>query len=54
MYGWVDRADQDLVCSLKGEAGWQRVRDRAGLSDEDFLDMKTFPDELTYQLGRVA
>lgn len=54
MYGLVNRAIQDLVQSLRGESGWQRVRERAGYPDEEFLSMQTYPDELTYRLVDAA
>lgn len=54
MYGLVNRAVRDLVVSLRGEPGWQRIRERAGCPDEEFLSMQTYPDELTYRLVGAA
>lgn len=54
MYGLVNRAVQDLMVSLRGETGWQRVRERANCADEEFLAMQTYPDELTYRLVGAA
>lgn len=54
MYGLVNRAVQDLLTSIKGEAGWERVRQRAGHDDDTFVAMQTYPDELTFRLVGAA
>ncbi|MBE9609554.1 heme NO-binding domain-containing protein [Chitinilyticum piscinae] len=50
MYGIVNKAIQEMVTSRFGEEVWQRVSQRAGIADEDFLSHQPYPDQLTYQL----
>ncbi len=50
MYGLVNRALQQLVCARCGDEGWQRVRTRAGIEDEVFVRMDSYPDEITERL----
>lgn len=54
MYGLVNRAVEELLISLRGEAGWQRVRERAGCEEDGFVAMQTYPDELTFRLVDAA
>ena len=50
MYGLVNRALQQLVCARCGDEGWRRVRLRAGVEDEVFVRMDSYPDEITERL----
>jgi len=50
MYGLVNRALQQMVCARCGDEGWQRVRTRAGIEDEVFVRMDSYPDEITEHL----
>ena len=50
MYGLVNRALQQLVCARCGNEGWERVRMRAGVNDDVFLRMDSYPDEITERL----
>ncbi len=50
MYGLVNRALQQLVCTCQGEATWLEIRKKAGVEDEVFMRMDAYPDELTYRL----
>ncbi|MFY7864872.1 heme NO-binding domain-containing protein [Roseateles sp.] len=55
MYGLVNRAIEQLVVSLKGEDGWERVCQRAGWEDQGFIAMQTYDDAVTYLLvGAVS
>ena len=54
MYGLVNRALQQLVCSSQGEATWHDIRRKAGVEDEVFMRMDAYPDELTYRLVSAA
>lgn len=55
MYGMVNRAIEQLVVSLKGEAVWQQICQRAGVSAEGFVAMCPYHDDLTYGLvGAVS
>lgn len=54
MYGLVNRALQQLVCSCKGEEAWNEIRRKAGVEDEVFMRMDAYPDEITYRLVGAA
>lgn len=54
MYGLVNRALQKLVCARCGTAGWRRVREQAGVEDEVFVRMDSYPDEITERLLLAA
>lgn len=55
MYGLVNRAIEQLVVSIKGEEGWDRVCQRAGWADQGFVAMQTYDDAVTYRLvGAVS
>lgn len=50
MYGLVNRAIEQLVTSIKGEEGWERVCRRAGWEDQGFIAMQTYDDAVTFRL----
>jgi hypothetical protein len=50
MYGLVNRAIEQLVVSLKGEAAWRRVCLAAQWPDEGFVAMQAYDDAVTYRL----
>ena len=50
MYGLVNRAIEQLVLSLKGEAGWRGVCAHAGLAADGFVSMQTYDDDVTFRL----
>lgn len=54
MYGLINKAVHDLVRSKFGDAAWDRIRTRAGLPDEPFISMETYPDKTTYDLVAAA
>ncbi len=54
MYGLVNRALQQLVCTHCGDATWDEVRARAGVQEEVFMRMDSYPDELTHRLVAAA
>jgi hypothetical protein len=54
MYGMINKAIRDLVVSRFGEAAWQQVREKAGVSDEVFINMVKYPDDATYRLVGAA
>lgn len=54
MYGLVNRALQQLVCTQHGEQVWDDIRSRAGVPDEVFVRMDSYPDELTHRLVASA
>ncbi|WAS94279.1 heme NO-binding domain-containing protein [Nannocystis punicea] len=54
MYGLVNKAVEDLVCSHYGEHTWAQIQARAGVQAPGFVSMETYPDELTYKLVDAA
>ena len=54
MYGLVNSAVQELVCSKFGKDRWDEIRKRAGLDIEFFSRMSPYPDDLTYRLVGAA
>lgn len=54
MYGLVNKGMADLVTARFGAAKWDEIRRRAGVADEVFLAMKSYPDEVTYRLVGAA
>jgi hypothetical protein len=54
MYGLVNKALQDLVCSRFGEDSWETVKRNAGVDIDVFISMEAYPDDVTYKLVRAA
>lgn len=54
MYGLVNKAVEDLVCSRFGEDTWQQIQEQAGVDDVGFVSMEPYPDEVTYKLVGAA
>ena len=54
MYGLVNKAVADLVCSRYGEATWERIKRDAGVDVEVFVGMEDYPDDVTYRLVASA
>ncbi len=54
MYGLVNRAIAELVCEQFGEEVWERITDRAGVDDDEFVAMDAYDDAVTYSLVEAA
>lgn len=54
MYGLVNKAVEDLVCSRYGEETWTRIQAQAGVDEVGFVSMAAYPDEITYKLVGAA
>ncbi|MCY1010784.1 heme NO-binding domain-containing protein [Nannocystis pusilla] len=54
MYGLVNKAVEDLVCSHYGEGTWAQIQARAGVQQPGFVSMESYPDEVTYKLVDAA
>ncbi|MFN8495809.1 MAG: heme NO-binding domain-containing protein [Caldilineaceae bacterium] len=54
MYGLVNRAIEELICTQFGEATWDMVKTKASLDIEAFVSMEPYPDEVTYKLVDAA
>lgn len=54
MYGMVNKAIEDLVCTNFGADKWARIKEKAGVDEEMFLSHQSYPDAMTYQLVGAA
>lgn len=54
MYGLVNQGVHDLAVKLGGEALWLEILAAAGIDDEQYVSLSTYPDEVTYQLIAAA
>lgn len=54
MYGLVNRAIEDMVCTQHGEAAWQEIKRKANIDTEVFISMDAYPDEMTYNMMDAA
>jgi hypothetical protein len=54
MYGLVNIAVQDLVCSKFGEAVWLKIKEKAGVREPVFSRMAQYDDAITYNLVKSA
>lgn len=54
MYGMVNRALEEMVCSGHGEAVWEQIKEKAGVDVDVFLSNEAYPDSLTYELVGAA
>ncbi len=55
MYGLVNRAIQQMVCSHHGEDTWLRIKVKADLADLDFFSTyQAYPDDVTHRLVAAA
>lgn len=54
MYGLVNRAIEELVCTHFSEETWEAIRTEADVDIEAFISMEPYPDAVTYQLVEAA
>src|ERR1700761_8886775 len=54
MYGLINKAIHDLVTTRFGDAKWQEICHKAGVTDAAFVSMEKYPDETTYRLVGAA
>jgi hypothetical protein len=55
MYGLVHRGIKEFLLESAGAEVWARVRSRAEIVDDNFVDLQAYPDEETYALvGAVS
>ena len=54
MHGSINTALADFLSERYGGEIWECVLDRAGLTGEVFVCMKSYPDEWTYKLVDTA
>ena len=54
MYGLVNKAIQNMVCSRFGAAAWKDIQERAEVEVDAFISMESYPDDLTHKLVKAA
>ncbi|MEH2458217.1 heme NO-binding domain-containing protein [Nostoc sp.] len=54
MYGLVNKAIQDMVCSRFGEDTWKEIKHKAEVDVDVFLSMEGYPDDMTHKLVKAA
>jgi hypothetical protein len=54
MYGLVNAAVQEFVCTNFGQAKWAEIKAEAGVTIDEFGRMTQYPDETTYKLVGAA
>jgi Haem-NO-binding len=54
MYGLVNKAIQDMVCSKFGLETWQTIKQAAAVQDDSFSSMEGYPDDVTHRLVKAA
>jgi hypothetical protein len=54
MYGLVNKAIEDLVCSRHGEETWEEIKRRANVDIDAFIGNESYPDDVTYKLVGAA
>jgi hypothetical protein len=54
MYGLINKAIQDMVCSRFGEEIWQEIKHKAEIDTEVFLSMEGYPDDITHRLVKAG
>jgi len=55
MYGLVNKAIEEMVCTHYGESTWETIKQEAALADIDyFVSMESYPDDVTHRLVRAA
>jgi len=54
MYGLVNKAIEEMVCSYYGEDTWQKIKQKAEIEIEAFVSMEGYPDDVTHRLVKAA
>ncbi|WP_427160524.1 heme NO-binding domain-containing protein [Aliinostoc sp. HNIBRCY26] len=54
MYGLVNKAIQDMVCSRFGEDIWRTIKQKAEVDVDVFISMEGYPDDITHRLVKAA
>ena len=54
MYGLVNKAIEQMVCTHFDTATWEAIKRRAGVDVGVFLSMHAYPDDVTYRLVDAA
>lgn len=54
MYGIVNKAIEELVCTHHGADTWARIKERSGVAADFFISDASYPDTITFQLAQAT
>jgi hypothetical protein len=54
MYGLVNKAIAEMVCSNYDEETWEKIKQKADIEIEAFISMEGYPDDVTHRLVKAA
>lgn len=54
MYGLINKAIQDMICSQADEETWQQIKQQADIGVEAFVNIENYPDDYTHRLIGAA
>lgn len=54
MYGLINSALQSMIREKFGDEQWEKVLAASGVPEDSFLTMRSYDDQLTYQLAGAA
>jgi len=54
MYGLVNKAIEDMVCTYFSEDTWETIKQKAKVDIDAFSSMDAYPDDLTHKLVKAA
>ena len=54
MYGLINKALREMVQERFGQEAWESVFEASGVPEDSFLTMRSYDDQLTYQLVGAA
>ena len=54
MYGLVNKAIHDMICTYYSPEIWQKIKQKAEIDSDTFISMESYPDDLTHRLVKSA
>ncbi len=54
MYGFVNKAIEEMVLNKFDQQTWVEIRQKANISETSFVCMQAYPDDVTYRLVEAA
>ena len=54
MYGMVNKFFEVMLTEVHGESRWSEIKAKAGVTEEYFIGMKQYPDQISYDIVGAA
>ena len=54
MYGLVNKAIHDMICTHHGPETWEIIKHKAEVEADSFISMEAYPDEINQRLVKAA